>query len=418
MRAMKDSGVEWLGEIPAEWELRQAGQLADQTKNPNEGMAETNLLSLSYGKVKRRDINATDGLLPASFETYNVIEPNDIVLRFTDLQNDQKSLRVGRATERGIITSAYVTVRPFEPSCSSFMYYALHAYDLRKGFYGMGAGVRQGLKWQEAKYIKLPWPNEAERTRIANFLDEKSAQIDRAIISAEQSIQEYKAYKNSVVFQAVTKGLDPNAIMKDSGVEWLGEIPAEWELRQAGQLADQTKNPNEGMAETNLLSLSYGKVKRRDINATDGLLPASFETYNVIEPNDIVLRFTDLQNDQKSLRVGRATERGIITSAYVTVRPFEPSCSSFMYYALHAYDLRKGFYGMGAGVRQGLKWQEAKYIKLPWPNEAERTRIADFLDERCARIDRAAEAKQAIIDELKSYKKSLIYEIVTGKQEV
>ena len=193
MREMKDSGVEWLGEVPAEWALRQAGQLAVQTKVPNEGMIETNLLSLSYGKVKRRDINATDGLLPASFETYNVIGPNDIVLRFTDLQNDQKSLRVGRATERGIITSAYVTVRPLNPSYSRFMYYALHAYDLRKGFYGMGAGVRQGLKWQEAKYIKLPWPDDAERDRIADFLDEKCDEIGRAVSAAERSIEEYKA---------------------------------------------------------------------------------------------------------------------------------------------------------------------------------------------------------------------------------
>ena len=418
MRKMKDSGVEWLGEVPAEWALRQAGQLADQTKVPNEDMIETNLLSLSYGKVKRRDINATDGLLPASFETYNVIEPNDIVLRFTDLQNDQKSLRVGRATERGIITSAYVTVRPLNPSYSRFMYYALHAYDLRKGFYGMGAGVRQGLKWQEAKYIKLPWPDDAERDRIADFLDEKCDEIDRAVSAGERSIEEYKAYKNSIVNQIITKGLNSDVPMKDSGVEWLGEVPAEWALRQAGQLADQTKVPNEDMIETNLLSLSYGKVKRRDINATDGLLPASFETYNVIEPNDIVLRFTDLQNDQKSLRVGRATERGIITSAYVTVRPLNPSYSRFMYYALHAYDLRKGFYGMGAGVRQGLKWQEAKYIKLPWPDDAERDRIADFLDEKCDEIDRAVFAKQAIIADLKAYKQSLIYEVVTGKREV
>ncbi len=418
MRKMKDSGVEWLGEVPVEWALRQAGQLADQTKVPNEDMIETNLLSLSYGKVKRRDINATDGLLPASFETYNVIEPNDIVLRFTDLQNDQKSLRVGRATERGIITSAYVTVRPLNPSYSRFMYYALHAYDLRKGFYGMGAGVRQGLKWQEAKYIKLPWPDDAERDRIADFLDEKCDEIDRAVSAAERSIEEYKAYKNSIVNQIITKGLNSDVPMKDSGVEWLGEVPAEWALRQAGQLADQTKVPNEDMIETNLLSLSYGKVKRRDINATDGLLPASFETYNVIEPNDIVLRFTDLQNDQKSLRVGRATERGIITSAYVTVRPLNPSYSRFMYYALHAYDLRKGFYGMGAGVRQGLKWQEAKYIKLPWPDDAERDRIADFLDEKCDEIDRAVSAKQAIIADLKAYKQSLIYEVVTGKREV
>lgn len=190
MREMKGSGVEWLGEVPAGWEIRQVGQLAEVVKAPNEGLAENNLLSLSYGKIRRRDINAVDGLLPASFETYNIIQPNDIVLRFTDLQNDQKSLRVGRATERGIITSAYVTVRPYDAFRSRFIYYALHAYDLCKGFYGMGAGVRQGLKWQEARYIRLPWPGEEEQRRIVDYLDEKCAEIDRAISAAEQSIEE------------------------------------------------------------------------------------------------------------------------------------------------------------------------------------------------------------------------------------
>lgn len=141
MREMKDSGVEWIGEIPESWATEQIGWRADQTKCKNDGMIETNLLSLSYGKVKRRDINATEGLLPESFEGYNIIEENDIVLRFTDLQNDQKSLRVGRATERGIITSAYTTIRPFDSEDSEFLYYALHSYDLKKGFYGMGAGV-------------------------------------------------------------------------------------------------------------------------------------------------------------------------------------------------------------------------------------------------------------------------------------
>lgn len=303
-----------------------------------------------------------------------------------------------------------------------FLAYYLRALAFRAVYKAFSNGVRQNTSdfrsWAKAGEIPVILPPLDEQRRIADFLDEKCAEIDRAVSAAERSIEEYKAHKNSIVNQIITKGLNSDVPMKDSGVEWLGEVPAEWALRQAGQLADQTKVPNEGMIETNLLSLSYGKVKRRDINATDGLLPASFETYNVIEPNDIVLRFTDLQNDQKSLRVGRATERGIITSAYVAVRPLNPSYSRFMYYALHAYDLRKGFYGMGAGVRQGLKWQEAKYIKLPWPGDVERDRIADFLDEKCDEIDDAIAAKWAIITDLKSYKKSLIYEIATGKREV
>ena len=418
MKAMKDSGIEWVGEIPQEWEVRRMGQLANEVKNPNVGMREDNLLSLSYGQIKRKSIKSSEGLVPASYETYNIIDCDDIVFRFTDLQNDHKSLRVGRATESGIITSAYVTVRPIQSENSRFMAYAMHSYDFCKGFYGMGSGVRQGLKWQEAKYISIPWPKEDERQRIADYLDQKCIEIYRAVASAEQSIREYNEYKQSLIFQISTKGLKPHAAMKDSGIEWVGEIPQEWEVRRMGQLANEVKNPNVGMREDNLLSLSYGQIKRKSIKSSEGLVPASYETYNIIDCDDIVFRFTDLQNDHKSLRVGRATESGIITSAYVTVRPIQSENSRFMAYAMHSYDFCKGFYGMGSGVRQGLKWQEAKYISIPWPKEDERQRIADYLDQKCIEIDRAIEAKRRIIEELKDYKQSLIFEVVTGKKEV
>ena len=414
MRAMKDSGIEWLGEVPAGWEIvpgKRILTILQRPVNEDDGV----VTCFRDGEVTLRVNRRTEGFTVALKEIgYQGVEPGDLVVHGMD----GFAGSIGISDSRGK-ASPVLNVMDSDQDKRFLMYY-MRGLAYQDVYMALSDGIRVrscNLSWKKLAALRFALPPLGEQRRIADFLDEKCAQIDRAIAAAEQSIQEYKAYKNSVVFQAVTKGLDPNAIMKDSGVEWLGEIPAEWELRQAGQLADQTKNPNEGMAETNLLSLSYGKVKRRDINATDGLLPASFETYNIIEPDDIVLRFTDLQNDQKSLRVGRATECGIITSAYVTVRPFDSSCSRYMYYALHAYDLRKGFYGMGAGVRQGLKWQEAKYIKLPWPVETEQHRIADILDKKCTQIDRAVEVKQAIINELKSYKKSLIYEVVTGKRE-
>ena len=216
---------------------------------------------------------------------------------------------------------------------------------------------------------------------------------------------------------------------KDSGVAWIGRMPSTWGITKAGQHLVEFKHKNTGMIETNLLSLSYGRIKRRDINSNEGLLPESFEGYNIIEAGDIILRFTDLQNDHTSFRVGRATERGIITSAYVATRPIDLDDSEFLYYALHAYDLKKGFYGMGSGVRQGLKWQEAKYINLPWPPKDQRNRIVDFLNSHCSAIDNAMYAasgkvdvviltKDSIADDLKAYKQSLIYEVVTGKREV
>jgi type I restriction enzyme, S subunit len=418
MRAMKDSGVEWLGEVPAGWGLRQAGQLANQTKTPNEGMAETNLLSLSYGKVKRRDINATDGLLPASFETYNIIEPDDIVLRFTDLQNDQKSLRVGRATERGIITSAYVTVRPFDPSCSRFMYYALHAYDLRKGFYGMGAGVRQGLKWQEAKYIELPWPSEAEQARIADFLDAKCAEVDRAVSAAEQSIQEYKAYKNSVVFQAVTKGLDLDAPMKDSGVEWLGEVPAGWRVTPIKHLFYISKKIA-GKTGYDVLSITQRGLKIKDIKSGEGQLAADYSHYQLVEPGDFAMNHMDLLTGWIDI----ASQVGVTSPDYRVFKSrIEQIDKRYFLRVFQYYYSGRIFYGFCKGISSKGRWRLPAdafgNTYIPVPPVPEQTRIADFLDAKCADVDRIVEAKQAIIDELKSYKQSLIYEAVTGKLEV
>lgn len=406
MREMKDSGVEWLGEVPAEWALRQAGQLAVQTKVPNEGMIETNLLSLSYGKVKRRDINATDGLLPASFETYNVIGPNDIVLRFTDLQNDQKSLRVGRATERGIITSAYVTVRPLNPSYSRFMYYALHAYDLRKGFYGMGAGVRQGLKWQEAKYIKLPWPGDAERDRIADFLDEKCDEIDRAVSAAERSIEEYKAYKTSEIVRTFDDRETQKVKLPLFAESVLGKM-----LDQAQQ---RGVNTHRYLANKDVqwFRLETDKLSEMDF-------PEDSQVRYGIQDGDILVC--------EGGEVGRsAVYRGGSPDFYfqkavhrVRVNQ-EIACPEYVAYQMFA----KAKTGNFMEVRKGqatfnhLTGEQLRQLRFLLPPLPEQRRIADYLDEKCTQIDAAIAAKQAIIADLKAYKQSLIYEAVTGKREV
>ena len=413
---MKDSGVEWIGKMPSNWQVKYLFQLASQVKNKNNDLREKNLLSLSYGKIKRKDIETTDGLLPASFDGYNIIEEGDIVMRLTDLQNDHTSLRVGRATERGIITSAYTTVRPSKETYP-FLYLALHSFDVKKGFYGMGAGVRQGLNYGEVKKVLVPVPPLSEQTAIAAYLDEKCTTIDAIITETKASIEEYKSWKASVIFEAVTKGLDPNAEMKDSGVEWIGMMPSNWQVKYLFQFVSQVKNKNNDLREKNLLSLSYGKIKRKDIETTDGLLPASFDGYNIIEEGDIVMRLTDLQNDHTSLRVGRATERGIITSAYTTVRPAKET-SPFLYLALHSFDVKKGFYGMGAGVRQGLNYGEVKKVLLPFPPANEQQTIVAYLNEKCAVIDSIITEKEALIGELETYKKSLIFETVTGKRRV
>lgn len=217
MRKMIDSGVEWLGDIPETWDLVQLGSLFSEHKNKNTGMQSNNLLSLSYGNIIRKDINTSDGLLPESFEGYNVIDDGDIVLRLTDLQNDQRSLRVGLSHERGIVTSAYVTLRKRNPAMNSqFFYYLIHSYDVRKGFYGMGAGVRQGLNFAGVRKIMLTLPPADEQMSIADFLEKKVPQVDALIANVQTQIEKLKAYKQSVITEVATKGLDPTVTMKDT----------------------------------------------------------------------------------------------------------------------------------------------------------------------------------------------------------
>lgn len=400
MRKMKDSGVEWLGNIPLAWRLKPAGQLAAETKTPNDGLAEKNLLSLSYGKVKRRSINATEGLLPASFETYNIIEAGDIVLRFTDLQNDQKSLRVGRATERGIITSAYVTVRPHECAWSRFMYYAMHSYDLRKGFYGMGAGVRQGLKWQEAKYIVLPWPDASERKRICDYLDAKCAEIDLAVDAAEKSIEELKSYRASMLEETIA------AEAKVYPFEKLKYV-----------LIESKEKSADGIGEPLSITISNGVLRSSELNVPNPT--ANYVGAKVVKKGDLV--FNKLKAYFGVMYV--SPYDGLISPEYAIYRAKRDGVVSLKYleYVMHTQKVIDEFIIRISGVADGFRrlyTADLFDIAVCIPPLWRQKELVKKLDSEYCSIAQSINSKQSIIEDLKAYKQSLIYEVVTGKREV
>jgi len=177
-----------------------------ERNQPNVGLTVDKVLSLSYGRIVERDVESNHGLLPASFEGYNIVEPQDIVMRLTDLQNDQRSLRTGQVEERGVITSAYVTVTPAAEIKPRFAHYLLHGYDLAKLFYRMGGGLRQSMKFDDLKRMPVVLPPPADQQRIANFLDEQTARIDALIAEKELLIcrlEEWRqAWLSSELFQA------------------------------------------------------------------------------------------------------------------------------------------------------------------------------------------------------------------------
>lgn len=407
---MKDSGIEWVGMIPAHWHIKVLFQLVSQVKNKNKDLSETNLLSLSYGKIKRKNIDDTEGLLPASFDSYNIIENNDIVLRLTDLQNDHTSLRVGRATERGIITSAYITIRPTNSRMSEYLYYLLHSFDIKKGFYGMGSGVRQGLNYDEVKMLKLPLPPLNEESAIAAYLDTQCAKIDEIIAQAKASMEDYKQWKASIIYEAVTKGLNPNVEMKDSGIEWIGKMPSRWEISRVKNVVTNLDYLREPISAEN----RENKLGLYDYYGASGVID-KIDDYNV---DDTVLLIGE---DGANLRmrnlplVYRASGKFWVNN-HAHILKVKPGYS----YGFIAYLLEAGDYNVYITGSAQPKLSQFNLMRFPIvvPDFEEQLQIEKYLDKWCMQIDALIEEKEAFLEEMESYKKSLVYEVVTGKRRV
>ncbi len=288
-------------------------------------------------------------------------------------------------------------------------------------FMALSTGIRVrtcDTSWKKLRSLDYLIPPEEEQQSIADFLDAKCAEIDTLTADIQTQIDTLEQYKRSVITETVTKGLDPDAEMKDSGIEWVGEIPAHWLVHPVYYYYGERKNKNYLGKEDNLLSLSYGRVVRKDINTSDGLLPESFNTYNIVETGDIIIRPTDLQNDKRSLRTGLVKEHGIITSAYIDLCPIKQVDSRCFYFLLHAYDVMKVFYNMGNGVRQGLNYSEFSRLMVFEPPYDEQVAMADYLEAKVEEVDVVISDKKAQLATLDEYKKSLIFEYVTGKKEV
>lgn len=413
---MKDSGVPWIGEIPKDWSIRQASQIFAATKHPNNGLQENNLLSLSYGRIVRKSIETSFGLLPESFEGYNIIDKDTIVLRLTDLQNDQKSLRVGIATEKGIITSAYLSLRCITNDTPKYLYYLLHCFDIVKGFYGMGGGIRQGLTWDGVKNLRFYLPNQAEQQRIADFLDAKCAEIDTILEQTRESIDEYKKLKQSVITEAVTKGIRINRLVKKSGLEWCAEPPIEWSLIRIGLfLRDKSDYSSTGEETPLSVTQDRGIIYSSEANVANP--SQSTIGWKRVSVNDLV--FNKYKAHSGVFFVSPFD--GIVTFNYNVYECRNMSIPRYLEYLFKSpgciSEFRKKMKGVGDSISP-LYTRDLFSIVVPLPPVQEQQEIAAYLDEKCAAIDSLIASKESLITELEAYKKSIIYEYVTGKKEV
>lgn len=322
-------------------------------------------------------------------------------------------------TEKSICSPEFLVLRPEKITHNRFLLYFLLSKSFISYIRNQVAGVKMPrTNWSQLGSYSITLPPIEEQEAITGYLDKECRKIDRKIELLERKADAYSRLRRSLINRAVTHGLNPDVPLKPSGIDWVGDIPENWKISRFAYFFNEHNISNKGVNHQNLLSLSFGKIIRKSIDTNGGLLPASFETYQIVEPGNVILRFTDLQNDHRSLRVGLVKEEGIITSAYTCVEGNEETIPEFCYYLLHSYDLKKVFYLLGGGMRQTLNYRTSKDMRVYFPPLAEQQEIVAYLDEKCDKIDAIIEKIGKEVERLKELKRSLINETVTGKRAI
>lgn len=424
----KDSGENWLGEIPFHWEMRKGKFLFKKEERPIRDGDEI-VTCFRDGEVTLRRNRRIEGFTNALKEHgYQGVRVGDLVIHAMDAFAGA----IGVSDSDGKSTPVYSVCTPRLYGRVNQYYYAYFLRNMAHSniILSLAKGIRErstDFRFNDFGELNIVLPPIAEQTAIAAFLDDKTANIDRAIAQKEKMIGLLKERKQILIQELVTgkKVWNPaqNAFtapekVKDSGVEWIGEVPEGWEVLPGLVFFKENKRSNKGMKENTVLSLSYGKIVIKPEEKLVGLVPESFETYQIVQPGDIIVRCTDLQNDQTSLRMGLASDHGIITSAYINLGICGDNLPEYLYAFLHFVDVSKALYKFGTGLRQNLSMADFKRMPVLKVPLTEQRLIVREINSQSNKIDKAIGIQEQQIEKLKELKASLIDRVVTGNIKV
>ena len=433
-REMVDSGIPWIGDIPKSWKIVRNKDVFSNSKTlVGENWSKTQLLSLTTKGIKPVAIGSTSGKVPDSYETYQVVEKDNLVMCLFDL--DCSAVFSGLSPISGMISPAYKALTIKKGYYSDF--YAKwfeYIFDGRK-FMFLSKNIRYSLTYDEFAALQIVAPSLSEQQRIAEFLDRKCGEVDEMIALQEQIIEELKAYKQSVITEAVTKGLKPDVSMKDSGIEWIGEIPEHWEVRKLSKVfsfkGGYAFNSDDFKEEGDKQVIRIGNI-RNDLLRLD--------VSPVYISNNIALKAEKSQLEKGQIlftMTGTKGKRDYFYTLLLKDENFDGKelylnqrvgcfakkdgvCAGYYNYLLKDSNILDSIfiYETGTANQGNLGIETIKRTMLQYPPEDEQQSIADYLDNKCGEIDELIAIKQSKIDNLKEYKKSIIYEYVTGKREV
>ena len=418
---MKNSGIEWIGEIPDDWEIINFGNLLKEHKIPNERL-NTLALQFKFGTIIRKKEREITPEIIEMLSNYNVVEPNNIMINGLNLAFDFVTQRVAIVKEKGVITSTYIAIMPTTNYCPQYATYLLKSYDNQKVFHALGRGLRCMLSYDILKREKVLYPPLYEQQKIADYLDKKCAAVDRLIENQRAQIEKLKEYKQSVITEAVTRGLDPSAPMKDSGVEWLGKIPARWKTTRIkyacifNPTIYNCFNHCESVGYAPMECVKNGYMENREIfinEISSGL--------TCFADGDIIMAKVTPCFENGNIAIASNLKNGIGygSSELFVFRPTNIYTKFLFYFLRNNLFMEYAKATMtGTGGLKRVSPTFIKSLKFAYPCEEEQQQIADYLDKKCAEIDKLISIKQQKIETLTEYKKSLIYEYVTGKKQV
>ena len=423
MREMKDSGVEWIGEIPVDWELSKIGSVYDER---NEKVSDKDFAPLSVTK---------QGIVPqleTAAKTDNgdnrkLIRKNDFVI---NSRSDRRG-SCGISEYDGSCSLINTVLKPQTNMCNRYYGFVFKSDSFADEYYRWGHGIVDDLwstKWTDMKSIYIPAPNIVEQEKIADYLDVKCSKIDEIIAKQQAIIEKLKEYKLSVITEAVTKGVNPDVEMKNSGYEYIGDIPIYWNvcrLRNYGSAQNGISKGGEYFG-TGYPFVSYGDVYRNYAlpNVVDGLIKTTEEERKKYSVKEGDIFFTRTSETIEEVGFSAVCNKTIPNATYagfvIRVRPFiDMLMLGFAKYYFRSKHLRVYFAKeMNLVTRASLGQDLLKSMPLLVPPKDEQYKIAEYLDKKCNLIDSNIYEKGRLIDKLQEYKKSLIYEVVTGKKEV
>lgn len=414
MREMKDSGIPWVGEIPKNWEIMPNKYLMHKVKKICPVYNGENILSLTIQGVIIRDFDL-GGKMPATFDGYQIIYPGNLLMCLFDY--DVTPRCIGLIKDKGLTSPAYSQFVMNQGADACYYYYYYLLLDFTKELLHLAKNLRHSFTEEQLGKIKVPVPPIEEQHCISDYLDTKCARIDLIKKNVEAEIEALKQYKQSVITEAVTKGLDKNVEMKNSRIQWIGEIPKHWKTDKFKYHLKRSEPRNPGNQVVLSLYRDYGIIPKDSRDDNHNVTSEDTSNYKYVQIGDFVVN--KMKAWQGSVAV--SNYEGIVSPAYYVYKFSDYQIyKKYLHYLLRAC-YKDEFMRLSGGLRVG-QWDLPAdglgntYILIP-PYD-EQVKIADYLDSKKERIDSIIQKKQELLANLDTYKKSLIYEYVTGKKEV